>query len=69
MGQAWRGKELLFDSGTVHHKLLSVSNSALLTQCIFNEDFKLLPHAGFSLFFWILNSVYNVLLDGVDYKQ
>lgn len=68
MGQEWRGKEFLVYSSTVHHKLL-FSNNVLLTECVFNEDFKLLPHAGSSLLSWILNSVYNVLLDGVDYKQ
>lgn len=41
----------------------------LLTKSIFNEDFKLLPHVGSSLLSWILYSVYNLLLDGVDYKQ
>lgn len=67
MGQERRGTEFLFDSGTVYHKLV-LSNNVLLTECVFNEDFKLLPHAGSSLLSWILNSVYNVLLDGVDYK-
>lgn len=58
----------LFDSGTAQYKLL-LSNNVRLTECVLNEDFKFLPHAGSSLFSWILNSVYNVLFDGVDYKQ
>lgn len=41
----------------------------ILTESIFNEDFKLLPHVGSSLISWILYPVYNLLLDGVDYKQ
>lgn len=59
------------ESHTLQWMLLFVINlsSILLTKSIFNEDFKLLSHVGSSLLSWILYSVYNLLLDGVDYKQ
>lgn len=55
----------------LYYILLFVINLSkiLLTKSVFNEDFKLLPHVGSSLLSWTLYPVYNLLLDGVDYKQ
>lgn len=61
----------LLESCILHYMLLFVIkvSKILLTKSIFNEDFKLLPHVGSSFLSRILYSVYNLLLDGVDYKQ
>lgn len=67
----WKNFEYSLESYTLHYTLLVIISlsSVLLTKSIFNEDFKLLSHVGSSLLSWILYSVYNLLLDGVDYKQ
>lgn len=41
----------------------------ILTQSIFYKEFKLLSHVGASLLSRILYPIYNLLLDGVYYKQ